>query len=142
MTRDPRILLVDDDRDLIAALDTYLEAHGYTVLQAHDGREGLRVAKVARPDLVIMDVMMDERTEGFFAIQNIRRVPGLATVPIFVLTSLYSPPTGFAVPPDAGWLEHDAFFPKPVDMPALLEAIRSTIGPGRATGLETGSGDA
>jgi len=134
-----KILIVDDDRDFVEAVSAFLEAHDCVVLKACDGREGLKLAKMERPDLIIMDIIMNERTEGFFTVQEIRRTAELKTVPIFILSSLYSRLTDFGIPPDSGWLAHDAFFSKPVDMPELLEKIRQRIGGhDRTTGTLSG----
>ena len=127
-----KILIVDDDPDFAEAVSSYLEAQDYVVVRAREGREGVKVAKMERPDLIIMDIVMNERTEGFFTVQELRRTAELKTVPIFVLSSLYSRLTDFGVPPDSGWLAHDEFFSKPVDMPALVEKIRQRIGEGEA----------
>lgn len=123
----PKILIVDDDDDVADSLGLFLRAHGYTVVRGRSGREGVQLARAERPDLVLMDVMMEERTAGFFAIQEIRRDPDLAALPIFVVSSIYSAIPGFRVTPDAGWLRHDGFFAKPVDMDALLARIREEI---------------
>ena len=121
------ILIVDDDPDFAEAVASFLEANGYHVLQARDGSDGLKVAKAEHPDLILMDIMMRERTEGFFTIQEMRRTAGLQNIPIFVLSSIYSQIPGFRITPEASWLAHDAFFPKPVDPPLLLEKIRERL---------------
>jgi CheY-like chemotaxis protein len=122
------ILIVDDDADFAEAIASYLRANGFQVLEARDGTEGLRLAKMRHPDLVIMDVVMSERTEGFFTVQEMRRTAALKDVPIFVVSSLYSQHPEFGIAPDKGWLAHDAFFSKPVNMPAFLEQIRLRLG--------------
>ena len=122
-----KILIVDDDVDFVSSLSAFLEAQGYRSIRAHDGREGLRLAKQERPDLIIMDIMMKERTEGLFTVQEIRRTTGLRDVPIFVVSALYSTLDGFDIPPEVKWLGHDAFFPKPIDMFRLLESIRQRV---------------
>ncbi len=122
-----RILIVDDDADFAEAVSSFLTAHGYLVIQARDGQEGLRLAQTERPDLVLMDVMMRERTEGFFTVQQMRRMPELSAVPVFIVTSLYSHIPEFRITPDSSWLAHDEFLPKPVDFPELLEKIRRRL---------------
>ncbi len=124
-----QILIVDDDADLTEALAFFLEQHGYAVLRAHDGRQGLQVARLEQPDLIIMDIMMNERTEGLFTIQEIRHTPELKSLPVFVLSALYDRSPDFRIAPDAGWMAHDEFFSKPVELPQLLEKIRQRIGP-------------
>ncbi len=123
-----RILIVDDDRDFVEAVSCFLEANGFNVLRAHSGDEGIKAAKLERPDLILMDIMMSERTEGFFAIQEIRRDPELRSVPIFVLSSLCTRLPDFEIPSSGGWLAHDMFLAKPVDTLRLLEKIRQRLG--------------
>jgi CheY-like chemotaxis protein len=91
------------------------------VLTAPDGRKGYELALGARPDLILLDVMMTERTEGFFALERIRRTPALARVPVIVVSSIYTEYPNFRVTPDAGWLPADLFLAKPAD-PARLVA--------------------
>ncbi len=122
------VLIVDDDEDFSAAVAAVLEDAGYRVLAARDGREGVSVALRERPDLVLMDVIMDERTEGFFTIQELRRRPELAGLPIFVVSSIYSVEQAFQVAPDAAWLGHDAFIRKPIQPALLLERIAERLG--------------
>ena len=124
VTLGPRtILIIDDDVDFVEATSVPLEKRGYHVVKAYDGREGLRLAKIAPPDLVIMDIMMGERTEGFFTVQEMRQTTELRSVPIFVVSSLYSRIEEFKIAPEREWLAHDEFFPKPVDTEKLLKSI-------------------
>jgi len=128
MQEQKRILMVDDDQDFAEAVSCFLEAKGLTVFRAHDGKEGVKLAKMERPDLILMDIMMGERTEGFFTIQEIRRDPALKDVPVFVLSSFCTRLPDFEIPSSGGWLEHDMFFAKPVDMAQLTENILHRIG--------------
>ncbi len=122
-----RILIVDDDRDFVEAIACFLEAHGFAVARAHSGEEGTRQAKLERPDVILMDIMMSDRTEGFFAISEIRRDPALKNVPIFVVSGLCTRLPAFEVP-EGAWMAHDVFFSKPVDTGQLLEKIRHWTG--------------
>jgi len=128
MQNKQRLLIVDDDRDFVEAVSCYLEANGFSVLRAHDGAAGVKLAKLERPDLILMDIMMNERTEGFFTIQEIRRDPALKNVPIFVISSFCTRLPDFEIPSSGGWLAHDMFFAKPVDVVQLLERIRQRLG--------------
>jgi len=128
MSDEKRILIVDDDHDFAEAVGCFLEANGFAVMRAYDGAEGVKLAKLERPDLILMDIMMSERTEGFFAIQEIRRDPSLRSVPIFVLSSLCTHLPDFEIPSSGGWLAHDQFFAKPVNTAQLLEKIRQWLG--------------
>jgi len=127
MTDGARILIIDDDQDFVQALDALLGQRGYEVLHARDGHEGVLRAQREHPDLILVDVMMGERTEGFFVVQELRRVPALTGVPIFVVSAVYDAAPEFDVPPHEGWLAHDAFYRKPIDPHALLTGIRSAL---------------
>jgi len=122
-----RILIVDDDRDFAEAVACFLEANNFTVFKAHDGKEGVKVARLQRPNLILMDVMMTERTEGFFTIQEMRRDPDLKSVPIFVISSFCTHLPDFEIPESGGWMSHDMFFSKPVDLVQLLAKIRQRL---------------
>lgn len=128
MNQQKKILIVDDDADFVEALSFFLKANGFVTFNARDGTEGLKLARMEHPDLIIMDIVMNERTEGFFTVQEMRRVAELRSVPIFVLSSLYSTFTDFQIPPEGGWLAHDEFFSKPADPSELLERIRQRLG--------------
>ena len=123
-----RVLIVDDDEELVDVTARFLEANGYAVLRAYSGADGVSLAKRELPHLILMDIMMTERTEGIFAIQEIRRTPAIGAVPIFVISSLCSRLPDLDVPQGGGWMAHDLFLPKPVDMGHLLEKIRQRIG--------------
>lgn len=125
--RRPTVLVVDDDPDFAASTGAFLEAHGFDVLWARDGRTGLAEARRARPDVILMDVMMAERTEGFFTVQELRRDASLADTPILVVSSLYSDVPGFRIEAEHAWLRHDEFLPKPVDLDRLLDRIRAHL---------------
>jgi len=123
-----RVLIIDDDPDFAQAVGGLLSSSGYVVLTATNGQEGLELAKKANPDLILLDVMMTERTEGFFTLQQIRRVPALQRTPVIVVSSIYTDQTMFRVNPDAGWLPASLFLPKPVDPPRLLQEAARLIG--------------
>jgi CheY-like chemotaxis protein len=127
MDAQKRVLIVDDDPDFTRAVVALLDAAGYATLTASDGRDGLELAKRARPDLIVLDVMMTERTEGFFTLQEIRRVPELRETPVIVASSIYADQTAFRVSPEAGWLPASLFLPKPLDPARLLEECARLI---------------
>ena len=123
MSDKKRVLIIDDDRDYVEAIAALLAASGYEVSRAGSGRAGLELAKALRPDLILLDVMMTERTEGFFTLQTMRSVPDLEHVPIVVASSVYTEFPRFRVSPQAGWLPADQFLPKPIDPETLLSEV-------------------
>ena len=127
MNESKTVLIIDDDSDYVRSTQALLESAGYKVRSASNGRDGLQLAKALEPNLVLLDVMMSERTEGFFVLQEMRRVPGLNNTPVIVLSSIYTDEPTFRVDPEAGWLPASLFLAKPVEPARLLaEAKRLT----------------
>ncbi|MAE64195.1 MAG: hypothetical protein CMJ18_07950 [Phycisphaeraceae bacterium] len=79
------ILYVEDDPDFRASMRTVLEAHGYVMFEAADGEEGLRAFRDAQPDLVIVDLMMEEIDSGTTLMKEFRAAG--CTVPVYMLSS-------------------------------------------------------
>jgi len=129
MNEPKSVLIIDDDILYVKAIQTLLESSGYKVRSASNSRDGIELAKALQPDLILLDVMMSERTEGFFVLQELRRIPALSRTPVIVLSSIYSEEPIFRVDPEAGWLPANLFLAKPVDPARLLtEAERLTSG--------------
>jgi CheY-like chemotaxis protein len=82
-----RILIVEDHRDSRDALRALLEAFGYDVVEATNGRDAITCAAAARPHIVLMDIMMPE-VDGFDATRAIHAIPGLERVPIIAITAM------------------------------------------------------
>ncbi len=130
MSEQKTVLIIDDDRDFVAAIETLLTHYGYRVATAADGRAGLQEAKRLLPDLILLDIIMSERTEGFFVLQEIRRTAALSNTPVIVVSSIYSDQPIFRISPEAGWLPANLFLPKPVEPARLLEEARRLTGGG------------
>lgn len=123
MTR-PRILLIDDDRDFIEATSIVLES-AYEVDVAYDGDAGLRHAREARPDLVLLDVIMPGE-DGFQVCEQIKADPTLAGVPVILLTSL---PEGVKTQDVSGAAPcAEEYLEKPVRPAELLRRVGKMLG--------------
>jgi two-component system alkaline phosphatase synthesis response regulator PhoP len=81
-----RILVVDDDTEIVRLLRAYLEQAGYRVFVAYTGSEAMRAVRSERPDLILLDVMMPER-DGWEVTRIVRADPNLASTPIIILTA-------------------------------------------------------
>lgn len=136
MSKPKTVLIIDDDADFVRAIGALLASAGYTVDSAANGRDGLALAKQTLPDLILLDVMMTERTEGFFTLQQIRAVPALQRTPIIVASSIYTDQPVFKVNPEAGWLPADLFLPKPVDPARLIRESARLIAAAEAPAVE------
>jgi DNA-binding response OmpR family regulator len=127
-----RILIIDDDDDLVHALRLPLEAAGYSVSRAASGNEGLKKVKEVNPDLIILDVMMDTTTEGFHVSLALRspdpksEYKAYSRVPILMLTSIHST-TSLRFGPDQEYLPVDAFIEKPIEPAELLKKVREHL---------------
>ncbi len=86
MKQRPRILLVDDDADLVAVMKGVLESKAYEVIAAYNGKEGLEKAKKEKPDLIILDIMMPVM-DGFDFADQFGKDPTLSKIPVIALTS-------------------------------------------------------
>lgn len=129
------ILLVDDDRDLVESLSQVLKTRGYQVAPAFSGAEGLRLLPQVRPDLIVMDVMMETDTAGFEAIGRIRstrpdsRLAAFRDLPVIVLTAIGQVTNSrFSLDPADNFLPGRVeFLTKPVDLDALLAAAERLL---------------
>lgn len=89
-----KILVIDDDKDLVQTLEAALRHNGYEVAKAHSGAEGLAVLVKEKPDLIILDVMMETDTAGFEIADQIRnsrsssRYAEFKNIPIVMLTAI------------------------------------------------------
>ncbi|MFA6435379.1 MAG: response regulator [Elusimicrobiales bacterium] len=88
----PGMLLIDDDEDFKDMLAYYFkDTHGYQVEQAGNGREGLQKAKVLKPDIIILDVMMPDMG-GIEVLRALREDSDTASIPVIVLTASFFDP--------------------------------------------------
>ena len=81
-----RILIVDDEQDLVDLLSLRLESAGYTVDVAYDGEEGLKMALASKPDLILLDVLMP-KLDGYQVCRELRKNPATMKVPVIFLSA-------------------------------------------------------
>jgi CheY-like chemotaxis protein len=128
----PKILVIEDDPDMVTALRMPLEANGYNVVTASTGKEGLEKVKEVEPDLIILDVMMETTTAGFQVSLQLRspdpksEYAAYRNIPILMLTAIHAT-TSLRFGPDEAYLPVDDFVEKPIDPDALLEKVRVLI---------------
>jgi DNA-binding response OmpR family regulator len=112
-----RILLVDDDPEIIESLRLALESKGYNILVARDGNQGLSMAEREDPDLVILDMMMPKRS-GFLVLEKLRR-----TRPIPVRVIMITANEGSRHKAYAEMLGVDDYIRKPFAMDRLVDSV-------------------
>ncbi len=132
-----KILIVEDDPDMVTALRMPLEASGYEVYVASSGQEGLQKVKEINPDLIILDVMMETTTAGFQVSLQLRSPDPRSEyapyrhIPILILTAIHTT-TSLRFGPDEAYLPVDDFVDKPIDPEVLLNKVRALIERSRA----------
>jgi DNA-binding response OmpR family regulator len=130
MTSNHKILFVDDDRDFLGAQQAFFQGKGYAVA-IHDRVGGaVETAKAEKPDVIVLDLMMEHHDSGFQLARKLRQDPSFATVPILMLSGVASA-TGHKFSADAAnlkeWLKLDAFLDKPVTGRQLLKVIEEKL---------------
>jgi CheY-like chemotaxis protein len=123
-----KILLIDDDVDLIEMNRALLTVMGYDVDFAYNGEEGIEKINAWQPDLVLLDVMMNSPGEGFEVARRIKSDHNLCKIPVVMLSAVNNE-SGFSlrVGPDQEWNPVDAFIDKPVRKEQLLKTIRNLL---------------
>lgn len=120
--KNTKILLVDDEPDILEIVGYNLAQEGYQIITASNGKEAITKAKKESPDLIIMDVMMPEM-DGMEACENIRKIPELSNVIITFLTARsedYSQVAGF----DVG---ADDYITKPIKPKLLVSKVKALL---------------
>ena len=128
----PKILVIEDDIDMAEAVRMPLEANGYEVVHASTGEEGLQKVKEVKPDLIILDVMMETTTAGFQVSLQLRNpkpeseYAAYKDTPILMLTAIHDT-TSLRFGPDEAYLPVDDFVEKPLTPDVLLEKVAALI---------------
>jgi CheY-like chemotaxis protein len=123
-----KILIIDDDPDIIYVTRMYLGENGHEVIDAKNGMEGLEKIKEEHPDLIILDVMMDTATEGFQLALKLRNPDPksewaeYSKIPILMLTAIHST-TPLRFEPDIDYLPVELFVDKPIDPEDLQNKV-------------------
>lgn len=127
---DITVLVVDDLADNLVLISLSLQTSGFRVLTANNGEEAIKVAMLARPDLILMDIAMPE-LDGLSAVRKIRSLPELQHVPVVALTAFST--SGFRQAAyEAGF---DAYLTKPLDFDRLNSLIRMLLHDGETADL-------
>ena len=119
---DKKVLIADDEQNIVISLEFLMKREGYQVEVANDGEEAVRRIRASRPDLVLLDVMMPKKS-GFEVCQEIRSDPEMAGVRILMLTA-----NGRDTEVAKGLaLGADAYMTKPFSTRELVDKVRSML---------------
>jgi len=125
-----RILVVDDDVQLVESVTTLLESVGYEVISAYKAERGFDLAKEKQPDLILLDVMFagPPGPDGFEISRRIKKDPELKETPVVMLSGVKKVlELGYDVSPDADFMPVEAFIDKPVKPETLLTTIGEVL---------------
>ena len=126
-----KILIVDDEPDIVSYLEMVLQDQGYETSTAGNGNEALEAVKREKPDLVTLDITMPEASGTRFY-KELRTDPELSTIPVFIVTAV----TGLGGDKYAyeNFISNrkivpapEAFFPKPIEREAFIEAVNGLL---------------
>jgi len=123
------VLMIDDNPEFVEATTNLLEAKGYEVVSAANGKEGIEKAKTVSPDIILLDVMMTTESEGFDVARGMQKEETLKNTPVIIITGIRKEmnlPFGFE--PNDEWLPVKAVLEKPVKPDVLLSTIEENIG--------------
>jgi DNA-binding response OmpR family regulator len=116
-----RVLIVDDDNEIVESVRYALESNGYEVLVARDGNQGLAMAEREDPDLVVLDMMMPKRS-GFLVLEKLRR-----TRPVPLRVIMITANEGSRHKAYAEMLGVDDYIRKPFAMDRLMESVKRLL---------------
>jgi CheY-like chemotaxis protein len=116
------VLLVDDDADFVEMNKVLLEQNGYAVRVAYSGRQCLEEVGRSLPDVIILDMVMESKADGFDVSRELRNSEHTKAIPLVMITSV-NDTVPFRVEPDRTWLPVDALLEKPVDPQLLLSVV-------------------
>ena len=123
-----KVLVIDDDNDFVESIVNLLEARGYNVDSASNGNDGVAAAKSQKPDVILLDVMMTTKDEGFNVARELQSIEGIKGTPVIMVTGVrreMNLPFGFE--PDATWLPVKQILEKPVKPETLLAAVTEAL---------------
>src|SRR3990167_1146449 len=124
-----KILIIDDDPDIVEAMRIVLRSKNHNVIVAGNGEEGLKKVKANKPDLIILDVMMETGDEGFEIARHIKKDEAYKKIPILMLTAIKEK-TGLDFRKEAGdedWLPVDDYVEKPLKPEELISKVGSIL---------------
>ncbi len=116
-----RILVIDDDREVVETIKLALESNGFEVITAHDGATGIALVQQSRPDLVILDMMLPKRS-GFLVLETLRQFESIPTRVIMITAN-----DGKRHREYAESLGVDGYLNKPFEISVLINMIHDLL---------------
>lgn len=128
MSKPPNIFVVDDDPNFIGVVKPVLESKGYNVETAYNRKEAMQKLEKFKPDLILLDIMMEKLIDGFEICYRLKHDPEMKKIPVLAISSI-TEKTGFRFSPttDGEYFEADGYMEKPVKPSDLLEQVEKLL---------------
>jgi CheY-like chemotaxis protein len=128
MGKSLKIVMIDDNTDFLFTMETFLQRNGFEVHTAEDGEQGMASIRKERPDVVMLDIMMETLFSGFEVCKQVRSDDDLLDTPIIGISGMVEElEIDYKQWPDYDYFKPDAFLDKPVDKQQLLRLIPEVI---------------
>jgi CheY-like chemotaxis protein len=124
----PTILVVDDDPNFVVVMKPVLESKGYKVDAAYNRQEAMEKLESFKPDLILLDIMMEKLTDGFDICYKLKHDPEMKNIPVLAVSAI-TEKTGFKFSPatDGEYFEADDYVTKPIKASDLLERVEKLL---------------
>jgi CheY-like chemotaxis protein len=133
MANQKKILLVDDDIDLLEQNKVLLESKGFKVITAEKGEEGWKLFQKEKPDAAVIDLIMEQMDSGFVLCHRIKKTELGKRIPVYILTSA-TYDTGFkfsaSTKEEKEWIKCDGILNKPIVIEDLVSRLENFVSPG------------
>jgi CheY-like chemotaxis protein len=128
MSKPQKVLVIDDDPSFVTAMMPMLESRGYQVEAAYNKEDGIQKIEKIKPDLILLDIMMEKLTDGFDLCHKLKDDPEMSKIPVLAVSAInkeigmkFSPKT------DGMYFQADDFMEKPVSPENLLERVEKLL---------------
>jgi CheY-like chemotaxis protein len=132
-----KVLVIDDDQDFRVSVKSLLEGRGYQVFEAVSGHDGLRKVKECKPDVILLDVMMETSVEGYgvaYSLKNQDEYAEYRDIPVFMVSTIQeSPDERFPMSAETEMIRPDRYLTKPLDIARFFELLEKALGPPQRT---------
>jgi CheY-like chemotaxis protein len=128
MGKSHKVVIVDDNPDFLLTMEIFLQRNGFEVLAASNGQKGLELIRKERPDLILLDIMMETLFSGFEVCKQLRSDDDLKNIPVIGISAMGEELNiNYSEWPDYDYFRPDAFLDKPVDRQRLLRMIPEVV---------------
>ena len=128
MGKDLKVVMIDDNTDLLFTMETFLQRNGFEVHTAEDGQTGWELIKKECPDVILLDIMMETLFSGFEVCKQVRADKQLMDTPIIGISAMGDElDINYSQWPDYEYFRPDTFMEKPIDKQRLLQLIPEVI---------------